>query len=96
MFKQMSDGDVEPALIKIFVSCLDIFFVMEYVQDPNASDDQLGIMQMLYEWDADSVASQIDDPELYQISADGSEDWFRQILAGQWVGGIVNELLLKR
>ncbi|MEL6455499.1 MAG: GAF domain-containing protein, partial [Cyanobacteria bacterium J06623_5] len=68
----------------------DRISVMQYISDTPAHE--LGLMRMLYEWDAEGISVQSDDAELKDIPADGIEDWFRQILAGQWVGGIVNEL----
>ncbi|MEM9567771.1 MAG: GAF domain-containing protein [Cyanobacteria bacterium P01_E01_bin.34] len=70
----------------------DRITVMEYIRDPNASPDDLGLMRVLYEWFTEGIASQSDDPELRDIPADGIEDWFRQFLNGQYVGGVVAEL----
>ncbi|MEO0707089.1 MAG: GAF domain-containing protein [Cyanobacteria bacterium J06649_5] len=68
--------------------------VMQHIVDDNAASDadELGIMRLLYEWDAEGIAAQNDNPNLRDISADGVEDWFRQILAGQSVGGLVEAL----
>ncbi|MEM8714916.1 MAG: GAF domain-containing protein [Cyanobacteria bacterium P01_G01_bin.4] len=66
--------------------------VLEYIRNPDASPDDLGLMRLLYEWDAEGIAAQMDAPELHDIPADGIEDWFREILKGQYVGGVVAEL----
>jgi|GEM_PF-2405282 len=54
--------------------------------------DSLGLMRLLYEWDAPGISAQIDNPDLRDIPSEGIENWFRQIMAGQWIGGIVDEL----
>ncbi|MEL7475257.1 MAG: GAF domain-containing protein, partial [Cyanobacteria bacterium J06555_12] len=70
----------------------DRVLVMEYIRDSDASPGDLGLMRLLYEWDAEGIAAQIDDPELLEIPADGIEGWIRQFLNGQYVGGVVAEL----
>ena len=70
----------------------DRVMVMEYIRDPDAPPDDLGLMRLLYEWDAKGIAAQMDAPELRDIPAHGIEDWFRQLLAGKCVGGVVAEL----
>ncbi|MEM9568869.1 MAG: GAF domain-containing protein, partial [Cyanobacteria bacterium P01_E01_bin.34] len=83
--------DVALATIGENLDC-DRVLVMEYIRDPEASPDDLGLLRMLYEWDAEGIAAQMDDPELRDIPADGIEDWFRDILKGQYIGGVVAEL----
>ncbi len=63
---------------------------------PDANPDlkvrSLGSMRLLYEWDAPNISAQIDHPDFNIISADGFEDWFTQLMAGQWVASNLDDL----
>ncbi len=54
------------------------------------TSENLGTMQVLYEWDAPGISSQQKHPDLNEISSDGLEHWFTQLMAGQWVGGVID------
>lgn len=77
------------ALIGENLEC-DRVIVMQYIAD--TALHELGLMRMLYEWDAENISVQLENPELQDVPPDGIEDWFKQLLSGQWVGGLVNEL----
>ena len=51
-----------------------------------------GYVQTLYEWDSPGTIAQINHPELNKISLQGIKDWISQMKAGDFVGGIVEEL----
>ena len=70
----------------------DRLSVMQHILDDDAAKDNLGLMRTLYEWDAEGITAQSDRADLVDIPADGIEDWFRQVIAGQTVGGLVDEL----
>lgn len=89
----LSNGDIETSVqvalktIGENLGC-DRVVVMRYLPHP----DTLGSMRILYEWDAQGISAQSHNPDLCEIPSDGIETWFQQILAGSWVGGIVEEL----
>ena len=62
--------------------------VMEHCENPTS----LGYLKMLYEWHSPSAVSQLQHPELQQVSYEGIEDWYEQLTKGEAVGGIVEEL----
>ncbi len=64
----------------------DRIVVLRYIPDP----ESLGIMNTIYEWVAPGISSQLDHPELRNISNDGLERWFTQLMSGHWVGGVVD------
>ncbi|EDX85827.1 GAF domain protein [Synechococcus sp. PCC 7335] len=68
----------------------DRLSVLRYIPDPN--EHPLGALQGIYEWDAVGIRPQIKDLNLSTISAEGFEDWFEQLLKGEWVGSSVSEL----
>ncbi|MEM9089913.1 MAG: GAF domain-containing protein [Cyanobacteria bacterium P01_F01_bin.53] len=91
----LSSGDVE-ASVQVAIQTIgenlgcDRVSVMQYL--PTYEAHPLGAMKMLYEWDAPGISAQTADPELNIISAEGIEDWFTQLLAGEWVGGDIADL----
>ena len=70
----------------------DRISVMQHHPSPDTTEDTLGLMRVIHEWDGDGICRQMDNPDLVEIASDGVEDWFRQLLAGDSVGGIVEEM----
>ncbi|MEL6854197.1 MAG: GAF domain-containing protein [Cyanobacteria bacterium J06607_13] len=73
----------------------DRVIVLQYITDPDApahtSAPDLGFMRLLYEWSAPGIKPQGDYAGFYDIPSDGIEHWFRQLIAGKWVGGLTQE-----
>ncbi|MBE9033141.1 GAF domain-containing protein [filamentous cyanobacterium LEGE 11480] len=93
----LSGQDIETSIDSVLATIgenldCDRLIIMRYVPPHSGGADAVGCMRVLYEWDATGVISQHAHPSLSDISSEGIEDWFRQLLAGQWVGGIVDEL----
>lgn len=95
---QLLSGDDVTASVNVALTTIgenlecDRVTVMEYIRDADASPESLGLMRLLYEWTAEGIVSQLNDLHLQYIPANGIEDWFHQLLAGQWVGGVVAEM----
>ncbi|MEL6455862.1 MAG: GAF domain-containing protein, partial [Cyanobacteria bacterium J06623_5] len=70
----------------------DRLSVMQHILTGEVAKDNLGLMRTLHEWDAEGIAAQGDHPDLKDIPADGIEDWFETVLAGQTVSGLLEEL----
>ena len=64
--------------------------VMEHCDDHTKRS--LGYLKMLYEWHCPDAVSQLQHPELQEVSYEGIEDWYEQLIRGEAVGGIVEEL----
>ena len=63
--------------------------VMEHHEN---TDSSLGFIEMLFEWNSSYAVSQLQHPELHQISYEGIEDWYEQLRQGEAVGGSIEEL----
>lgn len=61
--------------------------VMRHVPEQSG----LGRFSLLYEWHSPYTISQLVDPQLAHIPASDFEDWARQLMAGQWAGGIISK-----
>jgi len=59
--------------------------------EADATDETLGTFYIRYEWDSPFAASQIDHPDLKVISAEGLEDITLPLMAGDWIGGLIEE-----
>lgn len=70
----------------------DRVYVMQHQTTPDDSPSDLGFARMTYEWAADDMAPHIDIPSLRDLPGESFKDLFEQLLAGQWVGGVVDEL----
>ncbi len=68
----------------------DRLSVLRYIADHKSHP--LGAMKGLYEWDAEGIKPQIEDSALSVITAEGFEDWFKTLLAGDWIGSNVSDL----
>ena len=68
----------------------DRVLVMEHSY--RSSERASGYVQVIYEWDSAYAISQIDRPEVKQVSWDGIEDWYGLMRQGKWAGGAINEL----
>ncbi|MEO1446839.1 MAG: GAF domain-containing protein, partial [Cyanobacteria bacterium J06635_11] len=88
-----ASASVEVALATIGrnLEC-DRVSVMQHILAPDAPAGDLGLMKILYEWDAEGIRSQCEDPDLREIPSDGVEDWFKRVMAGHWVGGLIGVL----
>ncbi|MEL6816919.1 MAG: GAF domain-containing protein, partial [Cyanobacteria bacterium J06598_3] len=69
----------------------DRVVVLQYITEPHTPPYSLGFMRLLYEWGAPGVKPQGDYAGFYDIPSNGIEHWFRQLLAGEWVGGLTRE-----
>ncbi|MEL6813813.1 MAG: GAF domain-containing protein [Cyanobacteria bacterium J06598_3] len=69
----------------------DRVVVLQYITQPDAPAHVLGFMRLLYEWGATGIKPQGDYTGFYNIPSDGIEHWFRQLIAGEWVGGLTQE-----
>ena len=63
--------------------------VMEHYEDTGSS---LGFAKTLFEWNSPYAVSQLQHPELQQVSYEGMEDWYEQLRQGEAVGGDIEEL----
>ncbi|MEM9162995.1 MAG: GAF domain-containing protein, partial [Cyanobacteria bacterium P01_F01_bin.4] len=70
----------------------DRISVMQHILAPDAPAADLGLMRVLYEWDAEGIRSQCEELDLREIPSDGVEDWFKRVMAGHWVGGLIGVL----
>ena len=69
----------------------DRVVVLQYITEPDAPRHALGFMRLLYEWGAPGIRPQGNYTGFYDIPSDGIEHWFRQLIAGEWVGGLTRE-----
>ncbi|MEO0770638.1 MAG: GAF domain-containing protein, partial [Cyanobacteria bacterium J06649_4] len=81
------------AALKIIGENLDCdrVVVLQYITQPDEPAQHLGLMRLIYEWGAPGIKPQRDYPGFDDIPSDGIEDWFRQLIAGKWVGGLTQE-----
>ncbi len=70
----------------------DRISVMQHHPSPDTTEETLGSMRVIHEWDGDGICRQMESPDLVEIVSEGVEDWFKQLLAGDSVGGIVAEM----
>ena len=63
--------------------------VMQHSDD--STGESLGFWCQLYEWDSIGTVSQLVHPQLNKISTDGVEEYFAQLKAGEWWGGLIDE-----
>ena len=66
----------------------DRVVVLRYVREQEAAIYKLGLMRLLYEWTAPGIRPQRDYAGFCDIPSDGIEDWFQQLINGDWVGGL--------
>ena len=52
----------------------------------------LGYAEMLYEWHSANAVAQLHHPNLHRVGYEGIEDWYRLLVRGEAVGGVVEEL----
>ncbi|MEO1005890.1 MAG: GAF domain-containing protein, partial [Cyanobacteria bacterium J06638_38] len=64
--------------------------VWRYIEDPTREPYEF--VKVCYEWSSPDVVPQITHPELNEISAAGLEEWFAALKAGDWIGGVIEEL----
>ncbi|MEL7332025.1 MAG: GAF domain-containing protein [Cyanobacteria bacterium J06560_2] len=69
----------------------DRVVVLQYVTEQEAPTHKLGLMRLLYEWNAEGIRPQGDYAGFYDIPSDGIEDWFQQLIDGNWVGGLTKD-----
>jgi GAF domain-containing protein len=62
--------------------------VLQHIDDPS---DEFGYVQMLYEWYSPYTSSQMNS-DWQEIPRGGMETWLLTLKAGNWVGGIIEEL----
>ena len=68
----------------------DRVVVMQHFEDDTG--ETLGYVRGIYEWNSTYASRQIVQPEWVEVSWDGIEDWLAKEKAGDWVGGVVDEL----
>ena len=56
------------------------------------SGQSFGYLEVIYEWDSIYAVSQMNHPEVSQISHEGIEEWYFLLCRGEWTGGVLNEL----
>ncbi|MGK7951220.1 MAG: GAF domain-containing protein [Xenococcaceae cyanobacterium] len=64
--------------------------VMEHYDDPIGTS--LGYLQALYEWHSIHAVSQLQHPELQQVSYEGIEEWYESFKRGEAAGGVIEEI----
>ena len=64
--------------------------VMEHYDDPTR--ETLGYLQALYEWHSEYAVSQLQHPELQQVSYEGIEEWYEQFIRGEAAVGVIEEI----
>ena len=64
--------------------------ILEQIND--SSVHLLGYVKVIYEWNLNYAVSQLEHPEVSQVSWQGVEDWYWQSCEGKWTGGLLEEL----
>ncbi len=93
----LSSDDVETSVnraLKTIGENLDCdrVWVLQSTTRPSAPEDDLGVGKLIYEWYTAEQEPHLDKPELSEVSGEHFQAVFEQLLLGQWVGGIVDEL----
>lgn len=70
----------------------DRVFVIQDMTSPGAPAGELGFARLTYEWYSAGQESHIDKPAIRDIPGDAFKDSTKQLYAGKWSGGIVEEL----
>ncbi len=68
----------------------DRVLVMKHFEDDTGKT--FGFVRTLYEWNSSHTSSQLAHPVHVDIPWDGIEDWLIREKAGDWVGGVAEEL----
>ncbi|GAB4532078.1 MAG: hypothetical protein Tsb0014_16160 [Pleurocapsa sp.] len=68
----------------------DRVLICQHIDDPTREPYEF--VRFLYEWNSPNVIPQVSHPELNEISVLGIEEWFAALKAGNWIGGVIEEL----
>ena len=79
------------AALKVLGESLDCdrVAVMQYFEDNTGETS--GFMRMLYGWNSTATVSQIDHPQLNEVSNIGMQENFDKVQRGEWIGGLIEE-----
>ncbi len=93
----LSNDDVDTsvnAALKIIGENLDCdrVWILQSMARPNAPEGDLGFARLIYEWYREGWGPHLDKIDIAEIQNEDFSAVVAQLLAGQWVGGIVEEL----
>ena len=89
--KLLENADLDTGIntaLKVLGESLDCdrVCVMQHFED-----DTVSYVQILHEWNSQSVSRQIESPEWVKVSWEGIDNWLVRQKAGDWIGGVVTE-----